>query len=590
MIRKKLLVTGMVLSFAAATVLSGCAGTSQQANDESVQEDQNTAEVSDVSEEEEPDTGDASLDDPRNADDIGENELLVASFGTSFNDSRRLTIGAIESDLDEEFPDYSVRRGFTSQIIIDHVSTRDGEKIDNIHEALERAVDNGVKNLVVQPTHLMNGYEYDELCEEVANYSDAFEKIAIGKPLLTTDEDFYAVAGELVGAMSDYEEDGTAIVYMGHGTEADSNAVYEKMQGILDEMGKTNYIIGTVEATPSFDDVLAKVKEGGYTRVVLRPMMVVAGDHANNDMAGDDEDSWKSILTSEGYDVECVLSGLGEISGIRKLYAAHAASAINEIQQSDAVASSSDMAAPVELTSQGAAPVFGKDIQDGSYDIDVECSSSMFPIESCELDVNSGDMTATLFMGGTGYRYVYPGQPEEAAFTSEDNYIAPEKKTEVHTFTIPVEALDYPISLAAFSDKKEKWYGRTLVFKSASLPQEALKNATASSASEIEISDGTYQVEVTLSGGSGRANVTSPATVVVTDGKPMATIEWSSPNYDYMIVDGDKYEPENSDGNSVFTIPVLGFDYEMPIKADTTAMSEPHEIDYTLNFDSSGLK
>ena len=180
--------------------------------------------------------------------------------------------------------------------------------------------------------------------------------------------------------------------------------------------------------------------------------------------------------------------------------------------------------------------------------------------------------------------------PEEAAFTSEDNYIAPQEIDGVHTFTIPVEALNYEISLAAFSDKKEKWYGRTLIFKAASLPDDAYTGGAAPTASDIAVADGTYQVDVALSGGSGKATVTSPATVVVTDGEAFATIEWSSPNYDYMIVDGEKYEPENSDGNSVFTIPVVGFDYEMPVKADTTAMSEPHEIDYTLKFDSSSIK
>ena len=245
-------------------------------------------------EEENYNTGDASKDNPRNQDNIGENELLVLSFGTSFNDSRRLTIGAIEDQLEKSFPDYSVRRGFTANIVIDHVAKRDGEKIDDIDESLKRAVDNGVKNLVVQPTHLMNGLEYEELKGDIAQYSDAFDKIAIGQPLLSSDDDFSRVENAIVDWTKDYDDGETAIVFMGHGTSADSNGVYQKMQDLLTKDGHTNYFVGTVEATPSLDDVMAAVKKGNYKRVVLEPLMVVAGDHANNDMAGDDKDSWKS--------------------------------------------------------------------------------------------------------------------------------------------------------------------------------------------------------------------------------------------------------------------------------------------------------
>ena len=198
--------------------------------------------------EENYDTGDASLDDPRNGDEIGEQELLVVSFGTSFNDSRRLTIGAIEADIADAMPEYSVRRGFTSQIIIDHVRSRDGEVIDNVGEALDRAVANGVKTLVVQPTHLMNGFEYTDLVDEIAQYADAFDQVTIGDPLLTTDEDFEAVANAIVAATEEYDDGSTAICFMGHGTEADSNEVYARMQTVLDDMGCENYFIGTVEA------------------------------------------------------------------------------------------------------------------------------------------------------------------------------------------------------------------------------------------------------------------------------------------------------------------------------------------------------
>ncbi len=291
-----------------------------------------TTEAAEEEDEENYDTGDASLDNPRNQDDIGESELLVLSFGTSFNDSRRLTIGAIEEALEKAFPDYSVRRGFTANIIIDHVKSRDGEIIDDVKEALDRAVKNGVKTLVVQPTHLMNGLEYNDVVDEIADYSDAFDKVVIGKPLLASDDDFKRVENAIVDWTKEYDDGKTAICFMGHGTDADSNSVYAKMQELLTADGHTNYFVGTVEASPSVEDVLAKVKEGGYEKVVLEPLMVVAGDHANNDMAGDDEDSWKSVFEAEGYEVKCLLRGLGENEEIRKLYVEHAQAAVDSIK------------------------------------------------------------------------------------------------------------------------------------------------------------------------------------------------------------------------------------------------------------------
>ena len=282
-------------------------------------------------EEENYETGDASLDDPRNADGIGESELLVVSFGTSFNDSRRLTVGAIEAALEAAFPAWSVRRGFTSQIIIDHVFSRDGEVIDNVTQALDRAVDNGVKTLVVQPTHLMNGFEYTDLVDELATYADAFEAIAVGEPLLTTDEDFAAVADAIVEATAAYDDGETAICFMGHGTEADSNGVYAKMQTVLTDKGCANYFVGTVEATPSVEDVLALVQAGNYKKVVLRPLMIVAGDHANNDMAGDDKDSWKSIFEAAGFEVTCVVEGLGQLEAVQNLCVQQAQTAVDSL-------------------------------------------------------------------------------------------------------------------------------------------------------------------------------------------------------------------------------------------------------------------
>ena len=315
--------------FAAATllmlVLTGCGapGTGSSASvghqDVSVQTDG------------EPDTGDAGLDNPRNQDGIGEKELLVVSFGTSYNENRAKTIGSIEAALERAFPEYAVRRAFTSQTIIDRVKKRDGAAIDNVEQALERAAANGVRTLVVQPTHLMNGLEYQELVDKLAEYSDAFEKIAVGQPLLTSPEDVQAVMEAMVQSTSEYEDGKTAICFMGHGTEADSNRVYGEMQTQFSQSGHTNYFVGTVEAQPTVEDVLAGVRQGPYERVVLLPMMIVAGDHANNDMAGDEEDSWKSVFQGAGYEVECVLRGFGELEAVQAQFAAHAQAAMDTL-------------------------------------------------------------------------------------------------------------------------------------------------------------------------------------------------------------------------------------------------------------------
>ena len=299
------------------------------------------------------DTGDAGKDDPRNADDIGENELLVVSFGTSFNGSRAADIKGIEDALQAAYPDWSVRRAFTAQIIINHVQARDGEKIDNMDQALDRAVANGVKNLVVQPTHLMHGAEYDEMCEAVEQYRDKFDSVAIAEPLLgevgedatAINADKEAVAAAITAEAvktAGYDDaaaaaaDGTAFVFMGHGTSHTAKVSYSQMQTAMQTLGYDNVFIGTVEGEPedtACDAVIEKVKEAGYTKVILRPLMVVAGDHANNDMAGADDDSWLSQFQASGdfASVECQIAGLGEIEDIQQRYIEHTKAAIDSL-------------------------------------------------------------------------------------------------------------------------------------------------------------------------------------------------------------------------------------------------------------------
>ncbi len=296
------------------------------------------------------DTGDASQDDPLNQDEIGENEILVVSFGTSFNTSRVQDIGGIEKAIAEANPDWSVRRAFTSQIIINHIQARDDEKIDNVEQALDRAVANGVKNLVVQPTHLMHGAEYDDLAEAVEAYADNFDSVKIAEPLLgevgadaaETNSDKETVAKAVVDqAVSETEydsldaaaEEGVAFVFMGHGTSHTAKVTYSQMQTQMNDLGYDNVFIGTVEGEPeetSCENIIAAVKDAGYTKVVIRPLMVVAGDHANNDMAGDEDDSWKSMFLADGSfeSVECQIAGLGEIEAVQKVYVAHTADAI----------------------------------------------------------------------------------------------------------------------------------------------------------------------------------------------------------------------------------------------------------------------
>lgn len=278
-------------------------------------------------------TGCGEKKDSGNTSASSDKEILIVSFGTSYSNSRHVTIGAIEDAIREAYPDYQVRRAFTAQIIIDKLKKEEKIEIDNVKQALDRAVKNGVKTLVVQPTHLMNGLEYNELKKELDKYKDKFDKIALGEPLLTSDDDYKKVISAITSDTKEYLDGETAICFMGHGTEAKSNKVYSTLQEKLKAAGYNDYFVGTVEAKPSVDDVIAQVKESGkYKKVILQPLMVVAGDHANNDMAGDDKDSWVTKFKAAGFEVKPVLRGLGQIYDIQKIYLEHVKAAIDSLK------------------------------------------------------------------------------------------------------------------------------------------------------------------------------------------------------------------------------------------------------------------
>lgn len=425
------------------------------------------------------DTGDAGKDDPLNEDGIGEKELLVVSFGTSFNDSRAQDIGGIEKALQAAYPDWSVRRAFTAQIIINHVQARDGEKIDNMDQALQRAVDNGVKHLVIQPTHLMHGAEYDELCAAAESYKDKIETIEIAEPLLgevgkdgsETNADKKAVAealtAEAVKAVG-YEsleaaaKDSTAFVFMGHGTSHAAAVTYTQMQTQMDELAYGNVYIGTVEGKPAetaCEAVIERIREAGYTKVVLRPLMVVAGDHANNDMAGDDDDSWKSqFLASRAFDtVSCQIGGLGGIPAIEQIYVEHTAAVIG---------APTAETASTDSTSEANAGV----LEDGTYAADFTTDSSMFHVNEAEegkgvLTVKDGVMTIHVSLSSENILNLFPGSVEDAKKDGAE-LLQPTKDTVkysdgteevVNGFDVPVPALDEEFPLALIG-KKGKWY------------------------------------------------------------------------------------------------------------------------------------
>ena len=307
---KRLLSLAIVLSLF-LTMMTGCSSTdSKEANPPA--EDQK----------------DSSAETP--AGNSSDKVLLVVSFGTSYNDNRELSIGGVENALQKAYPDYEVRRAFTSQIIIDKLKERDNIEIDNVTEAMDRLVADGIKEVVIQPTHVMSGYEYDDVVNEVNPYKDKFESFKIGKTLLSSDADYKEAISVVTEETKSYDTEGTAIIFMGHGTEHEANSTYAKLQQFFTDAGHSNYFIGTVEATPSLDDIVALVKESGAKKVVLLPFMIVAGDHANNDMAGDEDDSWKSTFEAEGFETEIVLKGLGQYEGIQNLIVKHAGETIAE--------------------------------------------------------------------------------------------------------------------------------------------------------------------------------------------------------------------------------------------------------------------
>lgn len=393
--------------------------------------------------------------------------LLAVSFGTSYNDNRPKTIGAVEKALAEAFPDYEVRRGFTSQIIIDHIMVRDGERIDTVIQALYRLLADGVKDVLVVPTHVMEGFEYNDVLAELTPFVDKFNSMKVSRALCVSDDDFDKLSDILVEQTKDADQEGTAILWMGHGTAHEANATYGKLDKVFHDKGHANYFVGTVEGTPTLDDVLKEVKAGNFKKVVILPLMIVAGDHANNDMAGDEEDSWKSTFTAAGYEVECRIEGMGSYPGVQQMIVEHAKAA----EPFTGVKKDGEKA---EAEAKEG-PVTGDQLVDGDYEIEVESSSSMFNIVKALLHVKDGKMTCDMTMSGKGYLYLFMGTGEEAAKATEDQYIPFQEIDDAHVFTVPVEALNQDINCAAFSKRKEQWYDRTLVFSAKMLPAEAHK-------------------------------------------------------------------------------------------------------------------
>lgn len=409
----------------------------------------------------------ASPESPENTENTDPKPVILAvSFGSSYNDTRDADIGALEDALAAAYPDYELRRAFTAQTIIDILAERENLEIDNVTQAMERLVADGVREVIVQPTHIIPGYEYDDILSEISAFASSFDSLKMGSCLLATDADYDTFIEVLAEDTAEYNTEGTALVFMGHGTSHDANSVYTTLQEGLTAAGHTNYFIGTVEGAPLVEDVLAQVREGGYDRVVLLPLMIVAGDHATNDMAGDEEDSWKTIFTDAGYEVECVMSGLGRLEGVQQMVIDHAAQAVTVTADVSA-----DGGEGVSLSG----PLTGSDIKDGVYEITVETSSSMFKIVGCVLTVENGNMSAVITMSGDGYGKLFMGTGEEALAASESDYIQAVADADgAVTFTVPVEALNTELDCAAWSIKKETWYDRTVVFQADGIGAVAL--------------------------------------------------------------------------------------------------------------------
>lgn len=437
------------------------------------------------------DTGDASKDDPRNQDNIGENEILVVSFGTSFNDSRVSDIKGIEDAIQSANPNWAVRRAFTAQIIINHVQARDGEFIDNMDQALERAVSSGVKNLVVQPTHLMHGAEYDEMADALEKYQDKFDTVKIAEPLLgevgadatavNTDKEAVAqavidTAAEEAGYknIAEAQEDGVAFVFMGHGTSHTAKVSYSQMQTQMTDLGCANAFIGTVEGEPeetSCEAVIKAIAQAGYKKVILRPLMVVAGDHANNDMAGSDEDSWLNQFKASGsFDsVDVQIAGLGSIDAIQQIYIAHTADAITQTGITSETADSKEESSK---------------LADGTYTAEFSTDSSMFHVsEACDgkgtLTVKDGKMTMHISLGSKNILNLYLGLAKDAE-NDKANQLQPTKDTvtysdgiteEVYGFDVPVPVIGEEFDLALVGTKG-KWYDHKVSVSNPVLLQE----------------------------------------------------------------------------------------------------------------------
>jgi sirohydrochlorin cobaltochelatase len=405
---------------------------------------------------------------------VADKAILVTSFGTSYNDNRDLTIGAVERAIQDANPGYEVRRAFTSQIIIDKLAERDGLQIDNVGQAMDRLVADGVKDLVIQPTTIMAGYEYTDLVTEAMTYQDKFDSFSIGSPLLTTDDDYKAVAAAIAKNTAQYAGDDSAVIFMGHGTSAPSNANYAKIGAVLKDGGYKNYFVGTVEASPSLQDMIQAATEAHVTKVVLQPLMLVAGDHANNDMAGDEADSWKSEFTKAGFEVTTLIEGLGQNPDIQQIYVSHAKAAIAQAAVTPKP-TPDQSASGTASTSSTAAPMAAGQIKEGTYAITATSTKSMFKVVDAQLNVESETMTVTMTLSGDGYGKFSLGTADQAAkavdsfidFTTDDQGR--------HVYVVPISRLNQPMAIAAESMKTPgTWYDQTVTFWSDRIPAEAI--------------------------------------------------------------------------------------------------------------------